>query len=225
MERQPRQYASQDQGQINTDIINTLKRKRVDKKGLITQKIEPIKALITERGSRTKIKFLQETLLQTKSEVLDIHEELMVQLKEGNEQYGFEWMEEINFEVNDCCNDANDYLISRRDNPPSETISKASIVDGNFNRSVHDESLTEGISDLANQLNNMSLKMSQNSEKQEISDNLLGREIHTKADIPEILESITLNSGFNQERNARSNQSQIHNSLNTRNRDQLQQEK
>ena len=56
--RQSRQYASQDQVQTNIDIINTLRRKRAGKKGLITKKNQPIKALITERESRAKIKFL-----------------------------------------------------------------------------------------------------------------------------------------------------------------------
>ena len=85
--------------------------------------------MITERGSQTKIKFLQEIVFQIKSEVLDIHEELMVLLQEDDEQYGDEWMEEINFEVDDCCSDENDYLISWKDDPPSETMSKTSIVD------------------------------------------------------------------------------------------------
>ena len=76
---------------------------------------------------------------------------------------GDEWMEDINFEVDDCCSDVNDYIISRRDNPPSETMPKASIVDKYLNRSVHVESLTEVISDLANKLNKMSIKMDQNS--------------------------------------------------------------
>ena len=125
------------------------------------KKIQQIKTLITERGSQTKMKFHQETLLQTKSEVLDIHEELMGLLKKDDEQYGNEWMEEVYFEVDDCCSDVYDYVISRRHNPPSETISKASIVDEYLNGSVHDESLTEGISDLANQLNRMSIKMDQ----------------------------------------------------------------
>ena len=48
-------------------------------------------------------------------------------------------------------------------------MSKASIVDEYLKRSVHDESLTEGISDLANQLNKMSINMDQNSEKQGMS--------------------------------------------------------
>ena len=61
--------------------------------------------------------------------------------------------------------------------------------------------------------------MDQNSEEQEISKNLLERKIHTKAELPKRLESIALNSGFNQERNMGSNQPQIHNFLNTRNRE------
>ena len=72
--------------------------------------------------------------------MLDIHEELMSSLQEDDEQYGDEWMEEINFEVDDCCSDVNDFLTSRKDDPSTETMSKASIK-----RSVHDESLTEGI--------------------------------------------------------------------------------
>ena len=97
-------------------------------------------------------------------------------------------------------------------------MSKASIVDEYLKRSVHDESLTEGISDLANQLNKMSIKMDQNSEKQGMSKNLLERKRHKKAELPEKLESIALKSGFNQERNMGSNQSQIHNFMN-RNRE------
>ena len=41
------------------------------------KEIQQIKALITERGHQTEIKFCQETFFQTKSEVFDIHEELM----------------------------------------------------------------------------------------------------------------------------------------------------
>ena len=98
-------------------------------------------------------------------------------------------------------------------------MSKASIVDEYLKRPVHDESLTEGISDLANQLNKMSsIKIDQNSEKQRMSKNLLERKRHKKAELPEKLESIALKSGFNQERNMGSNQSQIHNFMN-RNRE------
>ena len=182
--------------------------------GLITKKIQQIKALITERGSQTKIMLLQETLLQTKSEILSIHEELMGLLQEDDEQFGDEWTEEINFEVDDCCSDVNDYLISRKDDRPSEIMSKASIVDEYLKGSVYDESLTEGISDLADQLNKMSIKIDQNSEKQDMSKELFQRKRHTKAELGERLESIALKSGFNQEINLGSNQPQIHNFMN-----------
>ena len=43
---------------------------------------------------------------------------------------------------------------------------------------------------------------------------LLERKRHTKAELPERLASIALNSGFNQERNMGSNQPQIHNFMN-----------
>ena len=98
-------------------------------------------------------------------------------------------------------------------------MSKASIVDKYLNRSVHNESLTDNISELANQLNMMSMKMHQNSEKQEMSKIYMEGKRHTKAKLPEKLESNALNSGFNQERNMGSNQLQIHNLLNTTNRE------
>ena len=50
-------------------------------------------------------------------------------LQEDDEQYGDEWMEEINFQVDDCCMNVNGYLISRKDHPASETTPMASIVD------------------------------------------------------------------------------------------------
>ena len=63
--------------QTNTNTTKTLKRKVAGKKRLIMKEIQQIKALITERGHQTKIKFCQETLFQTKSEVFSIYEELM----------------------------------------------------------------------------------------------------------------------------------------------------
>ena len=118
-------------------------------------------------------------------------------------------MEEINFEIDDCCSNVNHYLISRREDPPLETMSKASIVDKYLSRSVHDKSLTEGISDLANQLNKISIKIHQNNEKNKRYQKTFLKEKHAKAEIPERLRSITLNFHFSQERNVDSNQPQI----------------
>ena len=104
-------------------------------------------------------------------------------LHDNDEQYGDEWMEEINFEVDDCCSDLNDYLISRKDNPRLGTMLRASIADEYLKRSAHDERLTEGISDLANQLNKMSIKIDQNSEKQEMTKYLLEMKRYSKGRI------------------------------------------
>ena len=56
--------------------------------------------------------------------MLGIHEELIGHLQDGDEQYDNEWMEEINFEVDDYCSHVNDYSISRK----NDNMSKASIV-------------------------------------------------------------------------------------------------
>ena len=73
-------------------------------------------------------------------------------LDEDDDQYSDEWMEEITFNIDDCCSDINDYIISRKADPPSETISKASFVEEYIHKSVHEEMSFESISDLANQL-------------------------------------------------------------------------
>ena len=131
--RPPGGYASQDQLQIQQqrveDKVKTLKRKRAGKKGLITKKILQIKQLIEERGSRTKLKFLHESLIMVKREAENLHVELMQLLPENDENYGDDWVEDISFNVDECSSEINEYLISRRDDPPSDTMSKASIVE------------------------------------------------------------------------------------------------
>ena len=59
--------------------------------------------------------------------------------QEYDEQYSDKWMEEINFEVDDCYSDVNDHLISRKDNLPSYIMQKASIIDEYLKTSSHDE--------------------------------------------------------------------------------------
>ena len=110
------------------DKVKTLKRKRAGKKGLITKKILQIKQLIEERGSRTKLKFLHESLIMVKREAENLHVERMQLLPENDENYGDDWVEDISFNVDECSSEINEYLISRRDDPPSDTMSKASIV-------------------------------------------------------------------------------------------------
>ena len=48
-------------------------------------------------------------------------------------------VEDISFNVDECSSEVNEYLISRRDDPPSDTMSKASIVEEYFTGSVQEE--------------------------------------------------------------------------------------
>ena len=126
-------YAAQDQQQIPgqkvDNKVKTLQRKRAGKKGLITKKIMQIRLFIGERESRTKLKFLHESLIMVKREAESLHEELMQLLAENNENYGDDWIADINFNLDECSSEINEYLISMRNDPPSNTMSKASIVE------------------------------------------------------------------------------------------------
>ena len=61
----------------------------------------------------------------------------------------------------------NGYLISRRDDSPSDTMLKASIVEEYLIGSVQEEISNGGISDLANQLNKLTIKVGENSTNKE----------------------------------------------------------
>ena len=165
--RPPSRYESQNQQQIQgqrvEDKVKTLKRKRADMKGLITKKIMQIKQLIEERGSRIKLKFLHESLIMVKREAENLHEELMHLLPENDEN----WVEDISFNVDEYSGEINGYLISRRDDSPSDTMLKASIVEEYFIGSVQEEISNGGISDLANQLNKLTIKVGENSTNKE----------------------------------------------------------
>ena len=64
--------------------------------------------------------------------------------------------------MDECSSEINEYLISRRDDTPSDTMSKASIVKEYPTGSVHEEISNGGISSLANQLNKLTIKMGEN---------------------------------------------------------------
>ena len=152
----PSRYASQEQlqNQANVTKIKLLKRKRAGKKGLITKKINQIKTLIDERGSRTKIQFLHARLMDCKRETTDIHEDLMELLEETDESFGDQWIEEITYDIDDCSSDINDYLISRKDDPPSDTMSKTALVGEYLRESITNDNPGESLSDLEKQMNN-----------------------------------------------------------------------
>ena len=166
----PSRYASEEQlqNQANVTKIKLLKRKRAGKKGLITKKISQIKTLINERGSRTKIQFLNANLMDCKRETTDIHEDLMELLEETDESFGDQWIEEITYDIDDCSSDINDYLISRRDDLPSDTMSKTALVGEYLKESITNDNPGEGLSNLEKQMNNLSINKNVN-ERSELS--------------------------------------------------------
>ena len=72
-------------------------------------------------------------------------------------------VEDISFNVDEYSSEINEYLISRTDDPPSDTMSKASIVEEYLTGSVQEEISNGGISDLTNQFNKLTIKMGENS--------------------------------------------------------------
>ena len=73
----------------------TLKRKRTAKKSLITRKINQISQLITERGSRTKILYLEDKLNNVLQETEIINEEMISMSDEASIEADLGWMEEV----------------------------------------------------------------------------------------------------------------------------------
>ena len=164
----PSRYASQEQlqNQANVTKIKLLKRKRAGKKGLITKKINQIKTLIDQRGSRTKIQFLHASFMDWKQETTDIHEDLMELLEETDESFGDQWIEEITFHIYDCSSDINDCLISRKDDSPSGTMSKTALVGEYLRESITNDNPGESLSDLEKQMNNLSINKNVNKRSE-----------------------------------------------------------
>ena len=69
--------------------------------------------------------------------------------------------------MDECSSEINEFLISRRGDPPSDTMSKPPIVQEYLTGTVQEEISNGGISDLANQLNKLTIKMGENSINKE----------------------------------------------------------
>ena len=102
-----------------------------------------------------------------KKEAENLHEELMQLLAENDWNYGDDWVKDISFNVDEWSSEINENLISRRDEPASGTMSKASVVKEYLEWSAPNEISNGGISDLANQLNNLAIKIGEDSVNKE----------------------------------------------------------
>ena len=146
----------EDKRYSKNDRIERLKRQRSGKKSLITTKIKQIYGIIEGHGSRTKLKFLHEKLIEAQKDMLDLHEQLMEEIDTVDDLFSDDWLVEVNAAVDDCSSEVNEYLVSRMDDPPSEAISKTSWVEQYLEKSDDKEDPGE-LSILANQLNQLAI--------------------------------------------------------------------
>ena len=80
-----------------------------------------------------------------KRETGNLHEELMQLVTEDDVGFGIDWIGDISFNVNKCSSEINEQLISRRNDPPSNTMSKASFVEEYLTGSLQEEISNGGI--------------------------------------------------------------------------------
>ena len=106
--------------------ITHLIRRRGGKAAKITQTQKEIKRIISTQGSRTKIKFLEQKLLETVSEAGKLHEDLMVLLDDDDPRMSDEWISNLESNNDACLAEIQEYFESRRDDPPSTVVSVVS---------------------------------------------------------------------------------------------------
>ncbi len=98
--------------------LASLKRSRAGKKGSITKRVEQLKRIVSEGGSRTRLRYLLSCLLEVQKAVKLISSEIL-QLS-GNDQADIAWLEDVNFTVDDCASEVHGYFEARKDDPESD---------------------------------------------------------------------------------------------------------
>lgn len=99
--------------------ITKLKHLRRGKKGSITKRVETINRIISEGGSRTKIKFLMTATYSVLRTLITECEELFQLMTEPDS----EWLEDVKTTVDECAAEVSEYLENRRQDAPSTTDS------------------------------------------------------------------------------------------------------
>ena len=117
-------------------------------------KINQINKLIEEHGSRTKLKFLYGKLLEARSEVTDLHDQLMEELAPDDPLFNDDWIAEVNIAVDE-------YLLSRANDPPSDMMSTTAWVEDCLEKSEKHAIQTDKLSDLATQINQLTITSNQ----------------------------------------------------------------
>ena len=100
-----------------------LKRKRAGQKGAITRRINILRNMVTNRGSRTQIKSIKAEIHQTLETATKCHEDYMQLLDEDDPNFSDDWIEDLKLNVSLAAIEVQEYLDSRADEPPSEISS------------------------------------------------------------------------------------------------------
>ena len=93
-----------------------LKHKRRGQKGSITKRIEELKRLISESGSRTKIRFLYDKLMGMYNEMSAVAANIYSITNDFADE---EWLQQETIRVDDISSDINEYLEARKDDADS----------------------------------------------------------------------------------------------------------
>ena len=110
--------------------ISQAKRKRNGRKYMIVKMIAEIDQLILSRGSRTKLKFLRDSLKESLRDATLHHEELISLLEETDPELEDLWIEYLSLRTNICFSEISWYLKERE----NETLS--SLSSGTAKRQV-----------------------------------------------------------------------------------------
>ena len=101
----------------DTGELKRLKNRRRSFKGSITTRIDTLKRLLSEGGSRSKITFLLQKLNETFAEVSVIANEIHDTTQDYADQ---EWLSIKQIRVDDVSAEVDEYLEARKDDAPSE---------------------------------------------------------------------------------------------------------
>ena len=82
---------------VQLDKIRNLKRQRAGKKALITKLMTIIWKLITDRGSRSELQFLQQELYTKLKSSGNINEQLMTLFDKSSPEFNDEWIAKLLF--------------------------------------------------------------------------------------------------------------------------------
>ena len=99
--------------------------------------------------------------MEAQSEVTNLHEQLMEELTSDDPLFNKDWIAEVNIAVDECSNEVNEYLLSRVNDLPSDVMSNTAWVEDCLEKSEKHVIETEQLSDLATQLNQLTIRSNQ----------------------------------------------------------------